>query len=57
MSDDLAKAVKETADELLDWARSDANTGPYSQEAYRTYVHIAAALGKLASKLRGGDAG
>lgn len=48
---EAVKAIRETAAEILEWARSPANTGPYAQEAYRSNIHIAAALAKLAAKL------
>lgn len=48
---EAVEAIRETAGEILEWARSPANTGPYAYEADRTNVHIAAALAKLAHKL------
>jgi hypothetical protein len=48
---EVVAAIRETAAEILEWSRSPANTGPCANEAYRTNIHITAALAKLAAKL------
>lgn len=54
-TEQLVAAIRETATEIIEWARSPVNTGPYAYEADRTCIHIGAALAKLAGKLERGE--
>jgi len=48
----LVSAVEKTRDSILEWAYSDVNSGPFSEEAYRINVHIGSALNILSEALR-----
>jgi hypothetical protein len=48
----IALCVDETRQQVMDWAASNRNNGPFSEEAYRVCVHIGAALDILADKIR-----
>jgi hypothetical protein len=47
----VADAFADVAKEIMDWAASTANSGPYSEEAYRTCIHVTNALVMVAGKL------
>lgn len=51
---EIVAAIRDTAGEIVDWARSPVNKGLYANEADRTCIHIGAALAKLAGKLERG---
>jgi hypothetical protein len=50
----VSHALQETAQQLLAWARSDENNGPFAEEAYRAHVYIASALNIAAAKIEAG---
>lgn len=48
----IVSAVKKTRDDILAWAYSDMNKGPFAEEAYRTNVHVGSALNILSDTPR-----
>lgn len=48
----IVSAVEKTRDDILAWAYSDMNKGPFAGEAYRTNVHVGSALNILSDTLR-----
>lgn len=49
----MADALREAGKEVLAWAGSQRNNGPFSDEAYRTCIHIAGALNIAADRMEG----
>jgi hypothetical protein len=46
-----AMAMRETAQEIMDFAASPRNNGPFSEEIYRSNIQIHGALLLLAERL------
>lgn len=47
----LVDELKATADEIMVWANSDKNRGPFGEELYRTNVQVVFALNRLGERL------
>ena len=47
----IENALRDAANDILRWAGSKQNNGPFSDEAYRTCVHIASALNIAADRI------
>lgn len=52
LSEDIERAVTLTEGEIMGWAKSTGNNGPFSEEAYRTNIHVCVALRSFAEHLK-----
>ena len=49
---ELADTLNEVASEILQWAASPANGGPFSEETYRTNCQVSGTLLLIAERIR-----